>query len=154
MVQAGCYGRAFCPVGSYPRKRILQICQSLRILNALRASNVGVPLTLPQLEALTPSVLVSRLINARRHLLALRIAEMLNMDTDKVGPLSTQKGSCSTIARLSSCSFGRWEACRWPGHSDGSCCAALHSWYGQTQSPIQGSMGHKQCPCNVCTLPR
>ena len=83
-MQAGCYGRAFCPVGSYPRKRILQICQSLRILNALRSSNVGVPLTLPQLEALTPSVLISRLVNARRHLLALRIAEMLNMDTDKV----------------------------------------------------------------------
>lgn len=83
-MQAGCYGRAFCPAGSYPRKRILQICQSLRMLNALRASDVGVPLTLPQLEALTPSVLISRLINARRHLLALRIAEMLNMDTDKV----------------------------------------------------------------------
>jgi len=81
-MQAGCYGRAFCPVGSYPRKRILQVCQSLRILNALR--HVGVPLTLAQLEALTPAVLVSRLINARRHLLALRIAEMLNMDTDKV----------------------------------------------------------------------
>ena len=84
-VQAGCYGRAFCPVGSYPRKRILQVCQSLRILNALRGPNVGVPLTLAQLEALTPSVLVARLINARRHLLALRIAEMLGMDTDKVG---------------------------------------------------------------------
>ena len=83
-MQAGCYGRAFCPVGTYPRKRILQICQSLRILNALRAPDVGMPLTLPQLEALTPLVLVSRLINARRHLLALRIAEMLKMDTDKV----------------------------------------------------------------------
>lgn len=90
VVQAGCYGRAFCPVGSYPRKRILQICQSLRILNALRGSDVGMPLTLPQLEALTPSVLVSRLINGRRHLLALRIAEMLNMDTDKVRSLSSQ----------------------------------------------------------------
>ncbi len=47
---------------------------------------MGLPLTLAQLEALTPAVLVSRLINARRHLLALRIAEMLNMDTDKVWP--------------------------------------------------------------------
>ena len=83
-IQAGCYGRAFCPVGSYPRKRILQVCQSLRVLNALRGSHVGIPLTLAQLEALTPAVLVSRLINARHHLLALRIAEMLNMDTDKV----------------------------------------------------------------------
>ena len=46
---------------------------------------MGVPLTLAQLEALTPPVLVARLINARRHLLALRVAEMLGMDTDKVG---------------------------------------------------------------------
>ena len=84
MVQAGCYGRAFCPVATYPRKKILQVCQSLRILNALRGPNVGVPLTLPQLEALTPAVLVSRLINARRHLLALRVAEMLDMDTAQV----------------------------------------------------------------------
>ncbi|KAA6418805.1 MAG: vacuolar sorting-associated 16 protein [Trebouxia sp. A1-2] len=84
LMKAGCYGRAFCPAGSYPRKRILQVCQSLRVLNALRGSHVGIPLTLAQLEALTPAVLVSRLINARHHLLALRIAEMLNMDTDKV----------------------------------------------------------------------
>ena len=83
-LQAGCYGRAFCPAASYPRKRILQVCKSLRILNALRGPNVGVPLTLAQLEALTPAVLVSRLINARRHLLALRVAEMMNMDTVKV----------------------------------------------------------------------
>ena len=83
-MQAGCYGRAFCPVGSYPRKRILQICQSLRILNALRGPNVGLPLTLAQLDALGAPVLISRLVNARRHLLALRIAEMLNLDTDKV----------------------------------------------------------------------
>ena len=71
-------------LGSYPRKRILQICQSLRILNVLRAPNVGLPLTLAQLDALGAPVLVSRLVNARRHLLALRIAEMLNLDTDKV----------------------------------------------------------------------
>ena len=76
--------RAFCPVGTYPRKRILQVCQSLRILNALRVPSVGLPLTLGQLDALGPPVLISRLVNAQRHLLALRIAEMLNMDTDKV----------------------------------------------------------------------
>ena len=85
LLQAGCYGRAFCQVGTYPRKRILQICQSLRILNALKSPDVGVPLTLAQLEALTPAVLVDRLINAKRHLLALRVAEMLGMETDKVG---------------------------------------------------------------------
>lgn len=102
-MQAGCYGRAFCPVGSYPRKRILQVCQSLRILNALRAPNVGVPLTLPQLEALTHAVLVSRLVNARRHLLALRIAEMLNMDTGKVccNHLFSSQLACTDTLRAS-----------------------------------------------------
>ena len=55
------------------------------MLNALRSSEVGLPLTHTQLEALTMPVLVSRLVNARRHLLALRIAEMLGLGADMVG---------------------------------------------------------------------
>ena len=74
------------------------MCQSLRILNALRSPDIGVPLTLAQLEALTPPVLVDRLINAKRHLLALRVAEMLGMETDKV-TLTKHMFCCTCIAR-------------------------------------------------------
>jgi hypothetical protein len=63
----------------------LNVCRQLRILNALRKPEVGLPLTAAQAEALTQPVVVSRLVNARRHLLALRIAALLGMDTGKVG---------------------------------------------------------------------
>ena len=63
------------------------------MLNALRSSEVGLPLTHTQVEALTMPVLVSRLVNARQHLLALRIAEMLGLGADMVGP-----GPCFGVA--------------------------------------------------------
>lgn len=83
-LQAACYGRAFCSAEASPRDRIVKVCRQLRILNALRQPGVGLPLTAAQAEALTMPVVVSRLINARRHLLALRIATLLGMDTGKV----------------------------------------------------------------------
>ena len=73
---------------------VLCCCRSLRVLNALRSSEVGLPLTHTQVEALTMPVLVSRLVNARRHLLALRIAEMLGLGADVVGPGLCFWGAC------------------------------------------------------------
>eukprot|EP00891_Asterochloris_glomerata_P007024 jgi/Astpho2/7024/e_gw1.00107.12.1_t len=84
LLKAACYGRAFCAADKCPRRRILEVCRNLRVLNALRSSDVGLPLTHTQVEALTMPVLVSRLVNARRHLLALRIAEMLGLGADVV----------------------------------------------------------------------
>ncbi|KAK9815234.1 hypothetical protein WJX72_000416 [[Myrmecia] bisecta] len=84
LMKAACYGVAFCPAGSLPPRRTLDMCRMLRVLNALRQPSVGMPLTLPQLEALTLEVLVARLVNARRHLLALRIASMIGMGPEKV----------------------------------------------------------------------
>ena len=47
-MQAACYGRAFCSADSFPRGRIVNVCRQLRILNALRQPNVGLPLTAAQ----------------------------------------------------------------------------------------------------------
>lgn len=47
-VQAACYGRAFCSADSFPRDRIVTVCRQLRILNALRQPDVGLPLTAAQ----------------------------------------------------------------------------------------------------------
>ena len=46
--QAACYGRAFCAADAVPRDAILSVARNLRILNALRAPDVGLPLTLAQ----------------------------------------------------------------------------------------------------------
>lgn len=84
VVQAACYGRAFCSAESFPKDRIVTVCRQLRILNALRQPEVGLPLTASQAEALTLPVVVSRLINARRHWLALQISSLLGMGPEKV----------------------------------------------------------------------
>ncbi|KAK9907253.1 hypothetical protein WJX75_000093 [Coccomyxa subellipsoidea] len=84
LMKAACYGRAFCSAEAFPRDRIVTVCRQLRILNALRAHGIGLPLTAAQAEALAMPVVVSRLINARRHLLALRIATLLGMGPEKV----------------------------------------------------------------------
>lgn len=83
-VQAACYGRAFVAAGQYPRRRMLEACHSLRIRNALITPTVGRPLTAAQLEALGEPALVARLVQARQHLLALRMAEMLGISTNMV----------------------------------------------------------------------
>ena len=67
-----------------PPDLLLQVSVRLRILNGLRDPSVGVPLTDAQLTALSPAVLVDRLANSRRHLLALRMAAALDLPTNKV----------------------------------------------------------------------
>ena len=47
-------------------------------------AQVGIPLTMAQLERLTLPGLVTRLIHGRHHLLALRIATSLGLPTDQV----------------------------------------------------------------------
>ncbi len=49
-LQAACYGRAFCSADSFPRDRIVTVCRQLRILNALRQPDVGLPLTAAQVR--------------------------------------------------------------------------------------------------------
>lgn len=49
-VQAACYGRAFCSAEAFPRDRIVTVCRQLRILNALRAHGIGLPLTAAQVR--------------------------------------------------------------------------------------------------------
>lgn len=85
------------------------MCRTLRVLNAVRDPEIGIPLSIQQykvfhsnyvilsvtkkikkenhllyilflLQLLTPAVLVARLINAHRHLVALRISEYLGMN--------------------------------------------------------------------------
>lgn len=47
-MQAACYGRAFCGADAFPKDRIVTVCRQLRILNALRQPDVGLPLTAAQ----------------------------------------------------------------------------------------------------------
>lgn len=82
LLRAASYGQAFC--SHVQRDRFQELCKTLRVLNALLKLDVGIPLTIQQYKLLTPSVLISRLINAHQHLLALRISEYIGMNQEVV----------------------------------------------------------------------
>lgn len=68
----------------FPRDRFQEMCKTLRVLNAVRNYEIGIPLSIKQYELLTAPVLIGRLINANRHLVALRISEYLNLNPEVV----------------------------------------------------------------------
>nr|CAB3477864.1 unnamed protein product [Digitaria exilis] len=68
----------------FPHERFQEMCKMLRVLNAVRDPEIGMPLTIQQYKLLTAPVLIGRLINANQHLLALRISEYLNLNPEVV----------------------------------------------------------------------
>ncbi|KAG6682635.1 hypothetical protein I3842_13G153200 [Carya illinoinensis] len=82
LLRAASYGQAFC--SNFHRDRIQEMCKTLRVLNAVRSPEIGIPLSIQQYKLLTPSVLIGRLINAHQHLLALRISDYLGMNQEVV----------------------------------------------------------------------
>lgn len=58
LLKAAVFGRAFVP--NMPAGMLKDLTIKLRVLNALREPGVGLPLTMPQLEALTLPVVVHR----------------------------------------------------------------------------------------------
>lgn len=61
LLKAAIFGRAFA-TAAVPRGLLRDVTLKLRLLNALREPDVGVPLTMPQLEALSLPVVVSRCV--------------------------------------------------------------------------------------------
>ncbi|KAK2984932.1 hypothetical protein RJ640_017740 [Escallonia rubra] len=82
LLRAASYGQAFC--SHFQRDRIQEMSKTLRVLNAVRNQEIGVPLSIQQYKLLTPSVLIGRLINAQQHLVALRISEYLGLNQEVV----------------------------------------------------------------------
>ncbi|KAK1321762.1 hypothetical protein QJS10_CPA03g00634 [Acorus calamus] len=82
LLRAASYGQAFC--SQFQRDRIQEMCKTLRVLNAVRNPEIGIPLSIQQYKLLTAPVLIGRLINSHQHLVALRISEYLNLNQEVV----------------------------------------------------------------------
>ncbi|XP_051136624.1 protein VACUOLELESS1 [Andrographis paniculata] len=82
LLRSASYGQTFA--SHFNRDRIKEMCQTLRVLNSVRDAEIGIPLSIQQYKLLTPPVLINRLINAHKHLLALRISEYLSMNQEIV----------------------------------------------------------------------
>ncbi|CAN0909928.1 Protein VACUOLELESS1 [Linum grandiflorum] len=82
LLRAASYGQAFS--SNFQRERIQEMCKTLRVLNAVRNPEIGIPLSIQQYKTLTAPVLIARLINAHQHLLALRISEYIGTNQEVV----------------------------------------------------------------------
>lgn len=68
----------------YSSDEFVEMCETLRVLNAVRFYEVGLAITYEQFIRLTPEKLIQRLVNRQQHLLALRVSEYLRLPTDRI----------------------------------------------------------------------
>lgn len=94
------------------RRRFLEsigvCCRQLRLLNALRADDVGVALTLPQFQYLGERILIARLARRRSYELAIRLSKHTRRPLDKESILilwASELMACAS-SRSSSSSLG------------------------------------------------
>jgi len=82
LLKAASFGKSVLDI--YNSDDFVDMCETLRVLNAVRFFEIGLPLSYEQYQRLSPSGLVARLLNRHEYLLALRIAGYLRLPTDKI----------------------------------------------------------------------
>ncbi|EGS20838.1 putative vacuolar protein sorting-associated protein [Thermochaetoides thermophila DSM 1495] len=82
LLKAASFGKSVLDI--YNSDDFVDMCETLRVLNAVRFYEVGLPLSYEQYQRLSPSGLISRLLNRHEYLLAIRIADHLRLPTDKI----------------------------------------------------------------------
>lgn len=82
LLKAASFGKSVLDI--YNSDDFVDMCETLRVLNAVRYYEIGLPLSYEQFLRLTPEKLVGRLINRREYLLALRISSYLRLPTDRI----------------------------------------------------------------------
>ncbi|OHF03664.1 hypothetical protein CORC01_00983 [Colletotrichum orchidophilum] len=82
LLKAASFGKSVLDI--YNSDEFVDMCEILRVLNAVRFFEVGLPLSFEQYQRLTPEGLIKRLINRHEYLLALKIAGYLRLPTDRI----------------------------------------------------------------------
>ncbi|TKA58749.1 hypothetical protein B0A49_08037 [Cryomyces minteri] len=82
LLKAASFGKSVLDL--YNSDDFVDMCENLRVLNAVRFYEIGLPLSYEQYLRLTPESLVQRLLNRCEYLLALRVSEYLRLPTNKI----------------------------------------------------------------------
>ncbi|OTB07118.1 hypothetical protein M426DRAFT_318147 [Hypoxylon sp. CI-4A] len=82
LLKAASFGKSVLDI--YSSDDFVDMCETLRVINAVRYYEIGLPLSYEQYQRLTPEGLIQRLINRHEYLLALRIAGYLHLPTDRI----------------------------------------------------------------------
>jgi len=82
LLKAASFGKSVLDI--YNSDEFVDMCETLRVLNAVRYYEIGLPVSYDQYLRLTPEKLVRRLINRHEYLLALKISSYLRLPTDQI----------------------------------------------------------------------
>jgi hypothetical protein len=82
LLKAASFGKSVLDL--YNSDDFVNMCETLRVLNAVRDYKIGMPLSYDQYLRLTPAKLVQRLVHRHEYLLAIRISEYLYLSTDQI----------------------------------------------------------------------
>ena len=82
LLKAASFGKS--ALDFYNSDDFVDMTEVLRVLNAARFYEIGLPLSYEQYIRLTPERLVQRLVNRHEYLLALKISEFLHLPIDKI----------------------------------------------------------------------
>lgn len=82
LLKAASFGKSV--IDLYNSDDFVDMCETLRVFNAVREYRIGLPISYDQYLRLTPEKLIQRLVNRHEYLLAIRVSEYLRLPTDKV----------------------------------------------------------------------
>lgn len=82
LLKAASYGKSVLDL--YSSDDFVDTCDTLRVLNAVRFYEIGLPLSYDQYRRMTPEKLIERLTHRNEYQLALRIADYLQIPTNNV----------------------------------------------------------------------
>ncbi|KAK3680041.1 Vacuolar protein sorting-associated protein 16 [Recurvomyces mirabilis] len=82
LLKAASFGKSVLDL--YNSDDFVDMTEALRVLNAVRFYEVGIPVSYEQYIRLTPERLVQRLVNRHEYLLALKVSEYLNLPVDRI----------------------------------------------------------------------
>jgi len=84
LLKAAAYGKLFPQCSNFHHETFVQMCKTLRVLNAVRDPKIGIPISYKQYEMLTPKVLIDRLVNRYHHQLAFKLCKYLDLKSENV----------------------------------------------------------------------
>ncbi|ETN45012.1 uncharacterized protein HMPREF1541_09888 [Cyphellophora europaea CBS 101466] len=82
LLRAASFGKSVLDL--YSSDEFVDMINDLRVLNAVRDYRIGLPLSYEQYLRLGPERLITRLINRREYLLAIKLSEFLNLSVTKI----------------------------------------------------------------------
>jgi vacuolar protein sorting-associated protein 16 len=82
LIRAANFGKGF--IANHNPDEYIRVCKLLRVLNAIRVEEIGIPLTMTQFIHLTPAVLIDRLVFRKHYGLAIQIAKHLHLPESRI----------------------------------------------------------------------